>query len=678
MQNNPFKQHLHHILNSDERLWLLDDETNQRELNQILLIDLAQHYDPQILTLLFEDEKCKEKFFVQVGENYIFKSNDFQFFLEEHKVDNSYTQCKNRIGLTDGRRFLKDTQDVVLNFPFKDCILEGGQSTEEGQDTYFEYDAKVTATNKKKAYRANQYNQKQAKRKEIFFNEVLAADEIDRLKDEKALVNWKRFSKDGEEKVSEIARDANGTIRENLIIKGNNYLALHSLKKQFAGKVKLIYIDPPYNTGNDSFKYNDNFNHSTWLTFMKNRLEVARELLRHDGVMFVQCDDNEQAYLKVLMDEVFGRGNFVGNFIRKTSSSNRSDYGYIGKEEDYILLYAKKLGQSSIKKELSNMEGYPLQDEFVAQRGKYKLDKLDRSSIRYSQTLDYPIIAPDQSKIYPGGNILDTKWTWRWSREKVVWGIKNKFVEFKCIKGKWNVYSKQYQFVNNKNEKEVKQQPYKNLLTKPDFYNEVGTREHLKLFNQKRFNNPKPEALLQRIIEISTQPNDIILDYHLGSGTTAAVAHKMNRQYIGIEQMDYIETVAVQRLKKVIGGEQGGISKAVEWEGGGSFIYFELAKWNEQAKTQILACQSLAALTTFFDEMVDKYFLNYNLKINEFRAKIMHEENFLNLPLEQQKAMFLTMLDLNQMFVCRSEMGDGKFGLGEKDQKLTKAFYRTQ
>ena len=139
---------------------------------------------------------------------------------------------------------------------------------------------------------------------QIFYNNIIADKEIDRLLDKKALKNFTRYTANGEEKVKEIKRDEDGTIKENLLIKGNNLLALHSLKEQFAGKVKLIYIDPPYNTGED-FQYNDKFNHSTWLTFMKNRLEVAKDFLRNDGVIFVQCDDTEQAYLKVMMDQIF-------------------------------------------------------------------------------------------------------------------------------------------------------------------------------------------------------------------------------------------------------------------------------------------------------------------------------------------------------------------------------------
>ena len=160
----------------------------------------------------------------------------------------------------------------------------------------------------------------------------------------KALENWKRYNKEGEGEVTEIKRDEDGTIKENLIVKGNNLLALHSLKKQFAGKVKLIYIDPPYNTGNDGFKYNDNFNHSTWLTFMKNRLEVAKELLRYDGVIFVQCDDNEQAYLKVLMDEVFGSREFCSRLLLGiTTKRVKGDTKNVNSIHDYMHVYSTEL-----------------------------------------------------------------------------------------------------------------------------------------------------------------------------------------------------------------------------------------------------------------------------------------------------------------------------------------------
>lgn len=282
-----FKEILEDLLKTDSRL--IDD---QGELMGNKIQDFADKTDEKLIELLLQNEYSREKFFLKIKEVYVFKTNDFKFYIDENKIDNSYTQFENRIGLSSNGKFLKDNNDVVLDFPYKDCVLEGGQSSEEGNDTYFEYDEKD-----------QHYIEKQAKRKEIFFNQVLAKDEIDRLLEPKAFTNAKKYTTKGEEKATTFERDENGTIKDNLIIKGNNLLALHTLKKEFAGKVKLIYIDPPYNTGNDSFAYNDNFNHSTWLTFMRNRLLTAKDLLCEDGIIMVQCSFHQFAYLKVLMND---------------------------------------------------------------------------------------------------------------------------------------------------------------------------------------------------------------------------------------------------------------------------------------------------------------------------------------------------------------------------------------
>jgi len=586
------------------------------------------------------------------------------------------------------KKFLKDINDVVLDFPYKDCVLVGGQSTEEGLDNYFEYDETITKAQEKQGLKAQSYNQKTAKRKKIFFNQTLAKDEIDRLYDPKAFTNWKRFSKDGEEEVKEIKRDEEGTIKENLIIKGENLLALHSLKKQFAGKVKLIYIDPPYNTGNAGFKYNDNYNHSSWLTFMKNRLEIARELLREDGVIFVQCDDHEQAYLKVLMDEIFGRDNFVNTVIRITTKRVKGDSKNVNSIHDYLHIYGKKYKNVKIFHREQSFEKdsiYNLEDKYISERGKYLLRPLDNGTISYSKSLDYIITAPDGEEIVAGGDLELRKnrlngifkskdWCFRWSKEKFEWGLENEFIVFKKIKNKQRVYFKIYQNVDNKLNETKK---YYNFLSViENCYNNKGTTEIKKILTEDSFSYPKPEALLYEIIDIFTLPNDLVFDFFAGSGTTPAVAHKMGRQYIGIEQMDYIETIACERMKKVIAGEQGGISKSVNWQGGGDFIYFELAKWNETAKEKILACESLEELIKFFDEMYERYFLNYNLKIKEFRKKVIKEEEFKNLTLEEQKKMFITMLYNNQMYVNKTEMADSKYGIDKKSQNLTELFYK--
>lgn len=615
MEQAKLQQLIHNVLKTDERLWN-EDKT---ELNQTLLLDLVENIDEKVIDLLLQEKDLREKFFVKIRDVYVFKTNDFRFFMEENKVDNSYTAYKNRIGLTDGKKFLKDTNDVVLDFPYKDCVLEGGQSTEEGTDTYFEYDEK-----------AEQYEEKQGKRKEIFLNQVLAHDEIDRLFDHKALTNWKRFTKDGEQKVKEIKRDEDGTIKENLIIKGNNLLALHSLKKQFAGKVKLIYIDPPYyfkDTKNfDAFNYNSNFKLSTWLTFMKNRLEIAKQLLSDDGSIYINIDKDGIHYLKILMDDLFGSENFRTEIIWRMGflSGYKTAAKKFIRNHDTILFYSKSENYLFNKIYIENKDFAPL---------------LTNSEIKSAfKELNFP-----EDKI-------------------------NDFAYFINHKNRGERYPLEDTWNCNKWDK----------LNSIAIDSSVSRVEETMELDNENFKGQKPETLIERIIKTSTNERDIVLDYHLGSGTTCAVAHKMERQYIGIEQMDYVETIACERLKKVINGEQGGISKSVNWQGGGEFVYCELTKWNETAKEKILACESLEQIIKFFDEMYERYFLNYNLKIKEFREKVIKEEEFINLSLDEQKKMFIAMLDNNQMYVNKTEMADKKFGISEEDQNLTSQFYNSE
>ncbi len=296
--------------------------TDNGELKKWVVINKAQNFDARLIELLLENKELKEKFFVDIKSTLVFNQNLFIQFLEQKNyLNDSYTQYKNKVGLTIDGKYLKQRNEVALVWPFKDCVLEGGQSREED------------------------------KREEIFFNEILAQDEITQLLEPKVLTNAKNYDKNGEHDFKGFTRDAElnkkrelpkDTITDNLIIKGNNLLALRSLKKEFAGKVKLIYIDPPYNTGNDSFGYNDNFNRSTWLTFMRNRLLSAKQLLKSEGIICVQCDDNENAYLKILMDELFQNG-FLNNVAVKMSEASGVKMNHaksrFPKLKEYILIY---------------------------------------------------------------------------------------------------------------------------------------------------------------------------------------------------------------------------------------------------------------------------------------------------------------------------------------------------
>lgn len=307
-----FSGKLIELLKTDSRF--VDDEG---ELVKAAVIDRAWKIDRGLVKLLLGDPDIKGKFFDEIEGHWIFDINTFiEYVSDKNFLANSYTRFRNKIGLNIGGKFLRERGEVSLVWPYKDCVLEGGQTKED------------------------------EKRKEIFFNEILAQDEIDRLFDPKVLTNWKRHTVDGEQKVTEIRRDENGTIRENLIIKGNNLIALHTLKKHFRGKVKLIYIDPPFNTERDSFTYNDSFTHSTWLTFMRNRLLVAYDLLRGDGNIVVHVDNNESHYIKILLDEIFGRNNFVNEIIwfkgrEGGSSRSHSKSSSMPTEYQNLFIYAK-------------------------------------------------------------------------------------------------------------------------------------------------------------------------------------------------------------------------------------------------------------------------------------------------------------------------------------------------
>ena len=711
MDNTKTKQIIFETLKEDERLWNED----KSEINQTLLLDLIEKIDETVIGLLLQKKFLREKFFVKIKDVYVFKSNDFRFFMEENKVDNSYTVYKNQIGLTDGKRFLKDTNDVVLDFPYKDCVLEGGQSTEEGVDIYFEYEVEKTKTIKGEIISDPAgYKEKQAKRKEIFFNQVLAQDEIDRLFDAKTFVNWKRFTKEGEQEVEEIKRDKDGIIKENFIIKGNNLLALHSLNKQFSGKVKLIYIDPPYyfkdTKADDTFTYNSNFKLSTWLTFMKNRLEVAKKLLADDGVIFVQIKDDGMAHLKLLLDDIFENG-FVNSIAVKMSEASGVKMSHARMRfpniKEFLLFYKKSFNFKGFYKidKYKNKEWDKENNIFIenfTQEQRNQLINIEEKEKISSSDVKKAIELLSEAKKRPlsqklkelSDNIDQNEWlfenSYRIIKTAGSSSLAKQVLELDNIPNqdisafisKENIL---FYYITdfNRGTKTPRLQVLfaDNAIWKNpcDFWQDIKTTGAIANERGVQLSGgKKPEKLLHRIIDMTTEEGDLVLDYHSGSGTTAGVAHKMKRQWITIEQIDNQIELTKTGLNNVIKGDKTGVSELVNWQGGGDFIYFELAKWNEQAKEAILACKDLKELGKLFNALYEKYFLNYNLKIKDFKENVLKETEFQTLSLEEQKRMFLSMLDLNQMYVQKSEMTDKKFGINKKDQKLTSQFYNSE
>lgn len=539
----------------------------------------AENLDDNLISLLLDNEVLREKFFLKIKDIIVFDNNKFIKFINNKAfLPDSYTSFKNKIGLTTEKGdFIASSNEVILNFPFKDCVLVGWQDKED------------------------------AKRDEIFYNEILGQDDIDRLFDKKVFTNFKRINKDWEHKLDWFNRDENGIIKDNLIIKWNNLLALHSLKSNFAWKVKLIYIDPPYNTWNDSFNYNDKFNHSTWLTFMKNRLEVAKELLRDDWVIFVQCDYRENAYLRVLMDEIFWMWNFVNEICWKK-------YGWVKNQaskrlttqQETILLYSKT----------DNFIPYPvynkLSEKYVNDEYKY----IDENWRRYA------------------------KLRWRWYQD-------------------WNSTTKIKYLDENPGS------PITTLWAE-DFL-QLNTSSNEKVGD---FVWQKPEALIKRIIELSTKENDIVLDYHLWSWTTCVVAHKMWRQYIWIEQMDYIETLSMKRLINVLKWDNSWISKDVEWSWWWEFVYMEIMQENESFINKIKNAKNIKDLLEIYNQIKYREFINYKVDIWNLEIDNLEEKDF-----QDFKLFLIEILDKNSLYNNYSEMNDISNEISTECKNININFY---
>ncbi len=637
------------LLEQDDRL------VAEGKLLKNKIVELALALDPVLIKLLMKQEEIKKHFFVRVEGVVVFDKIKFQQFVSNKQfLPDSYTAFKNKIGLTVDGDYLTENKEVVLVWPYKDCVLEGGQNKED------------------------------AKRNEVFWNETLAPDQIDRLLAPKALTNFKKYDKDGEHKVSEFS------LNDNLIIKGNNLLALHTLKKMYVGKVKLIYIDPPYNTGNDGFGYNDQFNHSTWLTFLKNRLEISKRLLTKDGSIWVSIDDKEAHYLKVLCDEIFGRENFIIDISWRKRDGAPNDRK-VGAVHEHILVYAKTKLNSS--KQTLAEEAFNLLPRTEKADAEYKVfnepdgpdprgpfRKIDTTANgkggRYVASLFYAVKNP-----YTGEEVTPRDGTcWRHSKDemerlqadkRLFWGADGKA---KTPMKKMFIF-------------EARQG-----MTIPSLWLDVALNQHAAseiegVFGEKAaFETPKPEALLNRIIHLASNPGDLVLDFFSGSGTTAAVAHKMGRRYIGIEQMAYIEKITVERLKKVIGKnvkkdgkmfeeseyDQGGISETVNWKGGGSFVYCELNQANQAFIDQIQAAKTSADLHGIWVAMQEHAFISYKLDQKSIES---NKSDFEVLAIEDQRRFLIEVLDKNMLYVPYSEVDDATYAVSDEDKTLNRQFF---
>ena len=356
-------------------------------------------------------------------------------------------------------------------------------------------------------------------------------------------------------------------IFDNALIHGDNLLALKALEQEFSGRVKCIYIDPPYNTGNAFKTYDDGKEHSLWLGLMRDRIILLHKLLSEDGVFFVQIDDCEMAYLKVLLDEVFGRENFVANLIWRKKAGGGQDSEFFAIEHEYILVYKKRDWQIIDDTLPPQEEDY---SHLVNGRkaSLMKLEKWGTSQYREDRpSLYYSIKDPDGRDFFPmAPDGRDGRW------RKKPENLDSAHIHWVKRDGKWKPYEVFYY-----DEADMKRIKIRSMWTEYG-NNTEATNEIKGLFGMKSFDTPKPEFLIQRILTLATNPGDLVLDSFLGSGTTAAVAHKMGRRWIGVELGDHCYTHCKVRLDKVIDGEDpGGITKSVGWKGGGGYRFYELA-----------------------------------------------------------------------------------------------------
>ena len=571
------------ILKSDERFITQDGELLRNKV-----YESAMNMDEKLIKLLIGNSETKKRFFVEVTGVLVFDKVGFGWVINNRQfLPNSYTRFKNRIGLVNERdEFISVSGDTVLSFPYKDCVLEGGQTKDD------------------------------QKRDEIFYNATLAPNEVDRLLYPKVLVNAKRYSNMGGAET-----DIRWTDADNLIIKGNNLLALSSLLKRFEEKIKCIYIDPPFNTGSDSFNYNDRFTRATWLTFMKDRLLLAKNLLSADGNIFIHIDDNQSHYLKVLADEIFDKDNFVEEIIWAygTASGGRASTPKPVNIHDYILHYSKS---KSIRKQ--NRVYTPYSEKYMNDWFKY----VDEDGRRYQRRQ----MGNDEN----GGAL----WTKQYLDESKGIPLSTVWNDIQQVYADPRAYKKE-----NKADVEV-----------------------IKEFR----GGQKPENLIKRIFEMSTDEGDLVLDFHLGTGTTIATAHKMKRRYIGVEQLNLQVDIILKRMQKVIKGEQAGISKAVNWQGGGSFVYCELAKSNQRYVDEVMTAKTDDDLIALLKRVLATGFISSKVKPSDITKAAT---DFEALSIEDKKRFIIELLDKNMLYVNLCDIDDEEYAISEADKAFTKSFY---
>lgn len=566
-----------------------------------------------------------------------------------------YTKFSNKIGLYSNSKhgFISSSPDVVLNFPFKDAVLEGGMSKED------------------------------VSREERFLHFEMDRADIDTLEDPKVLTNFRLIDKDGEKKLSESSDvdffDENGELKQNLLIQGNNLLALYSLRERLAGKVKIVYIDPPYNTKGDAntFAYNNRFNHSAWLAFMKNRIELARELLREDGVLIVTIDDEEQAYLTVLCDEIFGRENKMGVLAVQIKPSGRTTDTYLSTCHEYALFYSKNENMPTINffdlDEVQKAQFKNVDDDGNAYKWRDFLRTGGYSTPEERPNSYYPIYYNPETKDItteekPSPYIqilpIDSEGknrVWRKTKPSLNHHIQAGEIKVEQVRGTWKV-----RLIDR-----IKEGVRPKSMWTDSRYDSAtyGTKLLKQIFGgEKLFSFPKSLfATLDTLKMFSDGDDDIILDFFVGSGTTAHAVLELNkndagsRKFVAVEQLDYIETVTKERIKRIIESDYPNES----------FVFLELKQYNQEFVDRINAANTMGELDEVYSDMAKNAFLKFWFDKKSFEK----DQNFRTLSLPERKKKLIDILDENQLYLNYPDMDDKKHKVSETERALTDRFY---
>lgn len=639
--------------------------TKDGSLKRNAVISDLDKYDKDLMVALLANNLIKDEYTEQIADTTVFKLNHFiEMFEYQEFWGNSFTKYANRIGLTSDDKFISDSDDVVLDFPYKDTVLKAGMTKDD-------VDKEVGAD-------------------EPFLNETLAHSEISELFEPKVLVNAKLYDTEGEHKAT------NFDDNDNLVIKGNNLIALHSIAKKYAGKIKLIYLDPPYNTGSDSFKYNDRFSHATWLTFMKSRLEIAKTLMSDNGVIAIQLDDSEGPYLKVLTDSIFGRDNELFTqyvLVRYANKTLKSDMDY-----------HKQIEQIHYYKKNSNAEVKPNKDKVPYDYSKFcyevkttgkpsssimlgdkQVDIFTKDQVEFKKTSGNP---EGLKEIWASGTILNGNSSGRFFRD---------YLNGRYKKDGYGVVYKVYDIGDDGNDYRFFTGPKKAGATKGKYYQGVpldvkngktsqkllpipGFIDMAGSFGNDRLeggvelrNGKKPEKLLKNIIKYFSNKNDYVMDFFAGSGSTLATAMKMSRKFIAIEQINEQIIKINKRLNNVIHGDQTGISKEVNWQGGGSFVYTELMKKNQGFLYDLQKATTIDELNAVYDRMKQGADLDFRVDLNKFE----NDSERASLPFEDQKKLLIKLLDKNQLYYNEANIDDADVRdlISDSDYRFNKSFY---